>query len=73
MGVSSKLVNANSISQSGKYVGLKFSGKYRLIVGFSRFVRLFFLTIWESCWRCFGRMSKTHSRNKTRTQFTKRF
>ena len=37
MGVSSKLEKANSISQSGKYVGLKFSGKYRLIVGFSRF------------------------------------
>ena len=38
MGVSSKLVNANSISQSGKYVGFKFLGKYRLIVGFSRWL-----------------------------------
>ena len=37
MGVSSKLLKANSISQSGKNAGFKFLGKYRLIVGFSRF------------------------------------
>ena len=41
MGVLSKLVKANSISQSGKYVGFKFLWKYRRIL----FLGLVFILI----------------------------